>query len=82
MYDANRLDVTDFPQTILNQAGPYVDTVAWHCYANNVNWATLSTFKESNPNVQQYMTECWTPSTGAWNEAADFRVRYRTGQLV
>lgn len=57
---------------MINKAGQYVDTVAWHCYASNLDWTVLSNFKQSNPNVQQYMTECWTPSTGAWHQAADF----------
>ncbi|KAG0645223.1 hypothetical protein D0Z07_8804 [Hyphodiscus hymeniophilus] len=70
-YDHNT-DVPSFPQTVLNMAGQYVNTVAWHCYATNVDWTVLSTFKQSNPNVVQYMTECWTPSTGSWNQAADF----------
>lgn len=70
--DSLGVDVPDFPQTVLNNAGQYVDTVAWHCYASNLDWTVLSTFKQSNPNVQQYMTECWTPSSGAWNQAASF----------
>lgn len=57
---------------MINKAGQYVDTVAWHCYATNLDWTVLSNFKQSNPNVQQYMTECWTPSTGSWHQAADF----------
>ena len=65
-------DQPTYPQTVLDAAGQYVSTVAWHCYATNVDWTTLSTFKQSNANVQQFMTECWTPSTGSWNQAADF----------
>ena len=46
--------------------------MAWHCYANPLNWTVLTAFKQSNPNVVQYMTECWTPSSGSWHQAADF----------
>jgi glucosylceramidase len=70
--DTNSTDVPSFPQTVLNTASQYVDTVAWHCYASNLDWTVLSSFKQTNPNVEQYMTECWTPSTGSWNQAADF----------
>ncbi|EED14243.1 beta-1,6-glucanase Neg1, putative [Talaromyces stipitatus ATCC 10500] len=72
-YDHNT-DVPDFPQTVLNNAGQYVDTVAWHCYANNLDWSVLTDFKNSNPNVTQYMTECWTPADGDWNQASDFTI--------
>lgn len=61
-----------FPQTVLNGASQYVDTVAWHCYATNLNWSVLTQFQQSNPGVQQYMTECWTPASASWNQAADF----------
>ncbi|KAJ5116129.1 glucan endo-1-6-glucosidase BGN16.3 [Penicillium angulare] len=70
-YDHNT-DVTSYPQTVVDTAGQYVDSVAWHCYATDVDWTVLTTFHNSNPNVNQYMTECWTPSTGSWNQAADF----------
>ncbi|CAL5873963.1 uncharacterized protein PFLUO_LOCUS8248 [Penicillium psychrofluorescens] len=70
-YDHNT-DVTSYPQTVINTASDYVDTVAWHCYATNVNWTTLTEFHDTNPNVNQYMTECWTPASGSWNQAADF----------
>lgn len=69
-YDHNT-DVPSYPQTVINGASEYVDTVAWHCYADPVNWTVLTTFHNSNPSVKQYMTECWTPS-GTWNQAADF----------
>ena len=61
-----------FPQTVLDGAGQYVDTVAWHCYASSLNWDVLTQFQQSNPGVTQYMTECWTPASGAWNQAANF----------
>lgn len=64
--------MTSYPQTVINTASDYVDTVAWHCYATNVNWTTLTEFHDTNPNVNQYMTECWTPASGSWNQAADF----------
>lgn len=68
----NDADQPDYPQTVLDKAGQFVDTVAWHCYANNVDWKVLSDFKTKNDKVQQYMTECWTPRTGSWNQVADF----------
>ncbi|RFU32833.1 hypothetical protein B7463_g3482, partial [Scytalidium lignicola] len=70
-YDHNT-DVPSYPQTVLDSAGTYVDTVAWHCYATNNNWAALTTFHNSNPNVAQYMTECWTSPTVSWYSTADF----------
>ncbi|SPQ24538.1 90e9e285-3914-4635-9b33-00c288b2e68d [Thermothielavioides terrestris] len=70
-YDHNT-DVPSYPQTVLNEASEYVNTVAWHCYAPNNNWGALTTFHNSNPNVDQYMTECWTSTTTGWNQAADF----------
>ncbi|OOF90360.1 glycoside hydrolase family 30 protein [Aspergillus carbonarius ITEM 5010] len=70
-YDHNT-DVTSYPQTVLNEASQYVDTVAWHCYATDVDWTVLSQFYSSNPGVKQYMTECWTPASGSWHQAADF----------
>jgi len=58
---------------VLNRASQYVTGIAWHCYASNNNWGVLTDFHNTNPNVKQYMTECWTSSkyTG-WNQAADF----------
>jgi len=64
--------VPSFPQTVLDGAGQYVNTVAWHCYASALNWDVLTQFQQSNPDVTQYMTECWTPASGAWNQAANF----------
>lgn len=72
LYTYKSTDVPSFPQTVLDGASQYVDTVAWHCYANPLNWTVLTAFRESNPGVQQYMTECWTPASGSWNQAADF----------
>jgi O-glycosyl hydrolase len=61
-----------YPQNVINVAGQYVDSVAWHCYAANVDWTVLTQFHETNPNIKQYMTECWTPASASWNQAADF----------
>ncbi|KAH8811003.1 putative beta-1,6-glucanase [Xylogone sp. PMI_703] len=69
-YDHNT-DVPSFPQNVLSQAGGYTSTVAWHCYANPIDWTVLTQFHQSFPNSKQYMTECWTPA-GSWNQAADF----------
>jgi glucan endo-1,6-beta-glucosidase len=68
------VDVTAFPQTVLDFASEYVDTVAWHCYADPLDWSVLTDFKNSNPNVTQYMTECWTPSFGEWYQASSFTI--------
>lgn len=46
--------------------------VAWHCYASNTNWTTLTDFHNTNPGVAQYMTECWTSPETSWSQAADF----------
>jgi glucosylceramidase len=61
-----------YPQNVINGAGQYVDSVAWHCYATNVDWTLLTQFHETNPNIKQYMTECWTPASASWNQAAYF----------
>lgn len=65
-------DVPSFPQTVLDGAGDYVNTVAWHCYATNNDWGVLTQFHQSNPSVTQYMTECWTSPTNAWDSTIDF----------
>jgi glucosylceramidase len=49
-----------------------VPAVAWHCYASNTDWATLTDFHNKNPNTLQYMTECWTSPQTGWSAAADF----------
>ncbi|RAO72515.1 uncharacterized protein BHQ10_008527 [Talaromyces amestolkiae] len=72
-YDHNT-DVPSFPQNVLNTASQYVDTVAWHCYASSVDWSVLTDFKNSNPDVTQYMTECWTPASGEWYQASNFTI--------
>ncbi|KAF2217435.1 glycoside hydrolase family 30 protein [Cercospora zeae-maydis SCOH1-5] len=69
-YDHN-LDQPSYPQTILDNAGSYTNTVAWHCYST-APWSTMSDFRTSNPNVTQYMTECWTPASQPWWNAAAF----------
>jgi len=40
-YDHN-LDVPSYAQTVINGAGRYVDTAAWHCYASNNTWRYVS----------------------------------------
>ena len=59
---------------MLSEAGDYVSTVAWHCYAPNNNWDVLSQFHDSNPSVKQYMTECYTSTDTPWSQAADFTI--------
>lgn len=65
-------DVPSYPQAVLDGASSYVSTVAWHCYAQNNNWSVLTDFHNTNPNVQQYMTECWTSETNDWYSTIDF----------
>ncbi|KAK8078712.1 glycoside hydrolase family 30 protein [Apiospora phragmitis] len=73
-YDHNT-DQPSYPQTVLDTAKDYVDTVAWHCYATNNQWSVLSDFHAKNPNAAQYMTECWTSSKSTpWHQASSFTV--------
>jgi glucosylceramidase len=67
-------DHAEYPQNVLNIASQHTSAVAWHCYASNIDWSVLTSFHNSNPSVQQYMTECWTPQTDAtnWYQAANF----------
>ena len=57
-YDHNT-DQPDYPRTVINGAGGYVDSAAWHCYAGNLDWSVLTRFHEEYPGKHQYMTECW-----------------------
>ncbi len=57
---------------VLNGAGDYVNTVAWHCYASNNNWGVLTQFRANNTGVTQYMTECWTSPLTPWYQAVQF----------
>ncbi|KAK4624197.1 Endo-1,6-beta-D-glucanase neg1 [Fulvia fulva] len=66
-YDHN-IDHHRCPQTVRDNTS--VNTVAWHCYSGG--WDVLSQSHASNPTVLQYMTECWTPSTSPWYNAAAF----------
>jgi glucan endo-1,6-beta-glucosidase len=80
-------DVPSYPQTVLNEASQYVNTVAWHCYATNVDWSVLTSFHNNNTGVEQVMTECWTSSTSTpWYQAADFTMgplqNWATGALA
>lgn len=61
-----------YPQTVLDEASAYVPAVAWHCYASDNDWGVLTDFHSTNPDVLQYMTECWTSSTTSWYQAAEF----------
>ncbi|KAK7959948.1 glucan endo-1-6-glucosidase BGN16.3 [Apiospora aurea] len=73
-YDHNT-DQPSYPQTVLDTAQDYVDTVAWHCYATNNQWSVLSDFHTKNPHSSQYMTECWTSSKSTpWHTASSFTV--------
>jgi glucosylceramidase len=57
---------------VVSNAGQYVDTIAWHCYANPLDWTVLSNFHDSNSGVTQYMTECYTPQGGDGSWPAGF----------
>lgn len=70
--DSSSTDQPDYPQTVLDAASSYVPAVAWHCYANPLDWSVLTDFHNANPNTLQYMTECWTSPSTSWSQAADF----------
>ncbi|CAK4032391.1 Glycoside hydrolase, family 30 [Lecanosticta acicola] len=70
-YDHNT-DQPSYPQTVINNGGGYVNTVAWHCYANPLNWTVLNNFHNTNPNVTQYMSECYTSPDTPWDWVANF----------
>lgn len=70
-YDHN-LDVPSYPQTNINGASNYVHTVAWHCYAGNNTWSVMSDFHNTNPGVDQYMTECWLSPYTSWYQSPYF----------
>ncbi|KAJ4418764.1 Endo-1,6-beta-D-glucanase neg1 [Gnomoniopsis sp. IMI 355080] len=70
-YDHNT-DVPDYPETVLEEASSYVPAVAWHCYADPLNWTVLTDFHTAHPDKLQYMTECWTSPSTTWSQAADF----------
>ncbi|KAH8649088.1 glycoside hydrolase family 30 protein [Xylariales sp. PMI_506] len=72
-YDHNT-DVPSYPQTVIDTASEYVNTVAWHCYATDNSWSVLTDFHTANPGVNQYMTECWTSPETSWNQASSFTV--------
>jgi len=57
---------------VLDDAGNYTNTVAWHCYATNNNWGVLTAFHKSNPKVMQYMTECWLSPLTSWYSSIYF----------
>lgn len=72
-YDHNT-DVPSYPQTALDSAdaAPYIGAIGWHCYAQNNSWSVLTDFHTANPNVPQYMTECWTSPQASLTQVADF----------
>ncbi|KAI4592769.1 Endo-1,6-beta-D-glucanase neg1 [Pestalotiopsis sp. 9143b] len=73
-YDHNT-DEPSYPQTVIDTASEFVNTVAWHCYATDNQWSVLTDFHNSNPGVDQYMTECWTSSEyTAWSAASGFTI--------
>lgn len=67
-----------YPQTVLDGAPRYVNTVAWHCYATNVNYDVLTDFRANNTNVTgltQYMTECWVSPLTSWYQSIEFTIQ-------
>jgi glucan endo-1,6-beta-glucosidase len=65
-------DVPSYPRTVLDGAPSYVNTAAWHCYANPLDWTVLTQLHNDYPSAAQYMTECWTsPQVTAWNWASN-----------
>ena len=70
-YDHNT-NRPDYPQDVLDTAGQYTNTVAWHCYANPNNWGVLTSFHNNNTGVMQVMTECYTSNGTTWDQAAGF----------
>ncbi|KAH8703069.1 glycoside hydrolase superfamily [Talaromyces proteolyticus] len=70
-FDDNT-DSAYYPQDVVNYAGQYVKAVAWHCYASPANWTVLTEFHNQNPDVEQYMTECWTSESLNWTQAVQF----------
>ncbi|KAI1164458.1 glycoside hydrolase family 30 protein [Nemania serpens] len=68
-YDHNT-DVASYPRTVINGAGSYVDSAAWHCYASNLDWGVLTTFHNDYPGKHQYMTECWTSPQTSWYQSS------------
>jgi len=70
-YDHN-LDVPSYPQEVIDHDSQYVDTVAWHCYASNNTWSVMTDFHNKNPNVDQYMTECWLSPFTSWYQSIYF----------
>ncbi|KAI1177052.1 glycoside hydrolase family 30 protein [Nemania sp. FL0916] len=68
-YDHNT-DQADYPRTVINAAGTYVDSAAWHCYATNLDWTVLTAFHNAYPTKHQYMTECWTAPSTPWYQSS------------
>ncbi|KFY05345.1 hypothetical protein O988_00081 [Pseudogymnoascus sp. VKM F-3808] len=74
-YDHNT-DRPDYPQAVMDIAPQFVNTAAWHCYANPIDWTVLTDFYNTNSHIKgfkQFQTECWTSNiyTG-WNQVPDF----------
>ncbi|KAK5625916.1 hypothetical protein RRF57_001632 [Xylaria bambusicola] len=68
-YDHNT-DQPSYPRTVINGAGSYVDSAAWHCYAGNLDWSVLTQFHNDYPGKHQYMTECWTSPQTSWYQSS------------
>lgn len=76
-YDHNT-DQYNYPQTVFNTAGQYVNTAAWHCYApgkDQALWAPMTQFHDEFPDSEQYMTECWTAKGHTdWQSTSNFNM--------
>ncbi|KLU81086.1 endo-1,6-beta-D-glucanase [Magnaporthiopsis poae ATCC 64411] len=70
--DQNTDQIT-YARKVLNGTGFAATAVAWHCYAPQENWTTLSTFQAASVDTEQYMTDCWTSDLYTkWNQASWF----------
>ncbi|KAL8365401.1 hypothetical protein RB595_004280 [Gaeumannomyces hyphopodioides] len=68
-------DQISYAHRVLYGTGFATMAVAWHCYAPGENWTTLSTLQATVPNIEQYMTDCWTSELYTkWNQASWFTI--------
>ncbi|KAI9154899.1 glycoside hydrolase family 30 protein [Paramyrothecium foliicola] len=75
-FDHNTQDYS-YPQTVANLAPQYVSAAAWHCYSGIEpdKWTALARYHNEFPNLEQYMTECWTstqPGGTDWIHTSSF----------
>lgn len=71
------LDRYDYAETVAKMGGNLVQAAAWHCYAGNDpnGWAPMTRYHNQFPNLEQYMTECWTATgTTDWLHTSNFNL--------